>query len=512
MSEHKSEPVKDFRGRPLPEPARLAGYGALVEKYQLAVPLPAQLAAIGERHVKTSSGEWQILTPRHQPEDTLAGHLTFALKWEGADLGVLRALFKVVPEEEIARFVVETPTGMYSRRLWFLYEWLTGRRLKIDDLGKVRAVPVIDPELQFASSQGFAIARQKVTNNLPGTPQFCPLVRRTPELERNRQSGLDERAREISGRTHPDILARAAAFLLLSDSQSSFQIEGEQPPAQRLVRWGQAIGEAGQVELRRAELERLQRVVIGDTRFVHLGLRVEGGFVGDHDRRSGEPIPKHISARAEDLPSLVDGIVAFDSLALKGTLEPVVAAATIAFGFVYVHPFQDGNGRLHRWLIHHVLARGGFNPPGVVFPISAAILRKIDAYRRVLQSYSKQLLKFIDWRPTPTGNVEVLNDTADFYRYFDATQHAEFLYECVRETVERDLPLEVKYLESYDRFVGRVQTLFDMPSSKLDLLWRLLHQNDGRFSKRARAKEFGALTDDEAVAIEKMFREAIESP
>ena len=101
------------------------------------------------------------------------------------------------------------------------------------------------------------------------------------------------------------------------------------------------------------------------------------------------------------------------------------------------------------------------------------------------------------------------NDTASFYRYFDATRHAEFLYECVRETVEEDLPREVKYLESYDRFVGRVQTLFDMPNSKLDLLWRFLQQNDGRFSKHARAKEFAALTDDEAVAIELMFREAI---
>ena len=508
MSDHKSEAVKDFRGRPLPEPGRLAGYGALVEKYRLTVPLPTQLAAIGERHVKSSSGEWQVLTPRHQPEDTLAGHLTFALKREGVDLGVLSALFEVVPEEEIARLVLETPTGAYSRRIWFLYEWLTGRRLKIDDLGKVRAVPVIDPELQFGLSEGIAIARQKVTNNLPGTPQFCPLVRRTPELERNRQSGLDERAREISGQTPADILARAAAFLLLSDSKSSFQIEGEQPPAQRIARWGQAIAEAGQVELSRAELERLQRIVIGDTRFVHLGLRVEGGFVGDRNRRSGEPIPEHISARAEDLPSLVDGIVAFDSLAVKGKLEPVVAAATIAFGFVYVHPFEDVNGRLHRWLIHHVLARGGFNPPGVVFPVSAVILRKIDAYRRVLESYSKPLLKLIDWRPTPTGNVEVLNDTASFYRYFDATQHAEFLYQCVRETVEEDLPREVKYLESYDRFVGRVQTLFDVPNSKLDLLWRSLQQNEGRFSKRARAKEFAALTDSEAVAIEKMFREA----
>ena len=147
-----------------------------------------------------------------------------------------------------------------------------------------------------------------------------------------------------------------------------------------------------------------------------------------------------------------------------------------------------------------------------MFPISAVILRKIETYRRVLESYSRPLLQLIDWRPTTTGNVEVLNETADFYKYFDATEHAEFLYDCVRETVEDDLPREVKYLESYDRFVGKIQTLFDMPNSRLDLLWRFLQQNNGKFSKRARENEFGALTDEEAVAIERMFHEAIGSP
>ena len=60
---------------------------------------------------------------------------------------------------------------------------------------------------------------------------------------------------------------------------------------------------------------------------------------------------------------------------------------------------------------------------------SAVILRKIETYRRVLESYSRPLLQLIDWRPTTTGNVEVLNETADFYKYFDATEHAEFLYD-----------------------------------------------------------------------------------
>jgi hypothetical protein len=506
-SDENSRSVNEFHGLRLPEPGKPVGYAALIDKFTLRVPLPSQLTLISDRHVRTSTDTWQILTPRHEPNDTLAGQLTFALKWEGVQLGVLAALFRVVGPEAISEVVLETPTGAFSRRIWFLFEWLTGTELKIAPLGKVKAVPVIDPELQYGLTTGVSVPRQKVINNLPGTAEFCPLVRRTPLLERFRESQFDVQAREISGRTHPEILARAAAFLLLSDSRSSFQIEGEQPPAQRIARWGQAISEAGQIQLSRQELERLQRIVIGDARFVHLGLRNIAGFIGEHDRRTGEPIPEHISARPEDLPGLIDGLVALKKLALGGGLDPVITAAIVAFGFVYIHPFEDGNGRLHRWLIHHVLARGGFNPPGIVFPISAVILRRIDEYRKVLESYSKPLLNLIEWRPTLDGNVEVLNDTADFYRYFDATRHAELLYGCVAETIERDLPTEVKYLEAYDAFVTSIETLVDLPKKTLDLLWRFLQQNDGRLSARALAKEFAQFTDDESTQVERIFRE-----
>src|SRR3546814_20498167 len=86
-------------------------------------------------------------------------------------------------------------------------------------------------------------------------------------------------------------------------------------------------------------------------------------------------------------------------------MDPVAAAAVLAFGFVYIHPYVDGNGRLHRWLFHHVLASAGFNPPGMVFQISAVILRRIDASKSTLTSYSGPLLPFIEWEPPPEGKV-----------------------------------------------------------------------------------------------------------
>lgn len=506
MNEYSSEPALTFRGRILPEPARPAGYAALLHRHELRVPLPPRLTGIAERHHPESTDEWQLLTPRHAPADTLGGHLEFALKWEGVNLLILTALFEAIPEEEVVEVVRKTPTGKYSRRIWFLYEWLTGRQLDLPDAGTVRAVSVLDPKQQFGLEEGVLSKRHRVYDNLPGTREFCPLVRRTDELDRLQDAGLDERARDVLGQTHPDVLTRAAAFLLLDDSRASFNIEGEHPSRERAARWGDAIGEAGQRTLSVSELERLQEVVIGDDRFVELGIREEGGFLGSHDRRTGDPIPEHVSARPEDLESLLRGLVAYTDRCTSQAIDPVIAAAAVAFGFVYIHPFQDGNGRIHRWLVHHVLARAGYNPPGVVFPVSAVILRRIDEYRTVLESYSKPLLSCcIDWQPTESRNVEVLNDTADYYRYLDATDHAEFLYRCVRETIERDLPAEVAYLEAFERFSVGVQQIVDMPDRTVDLLHRFLRQNGGVLSQRARTKEFAPLTEEEVERVERLY-------
>ena len=500
--------MNDFRGRLLPEAAEPAGYAWLIDRHGLDLPLPPRLAAIARRHHPRSTPEWLLLPPPYRPRPTLAGHLAFAFRREGIDLAVLDTLFAVLPAEEVAAAARAQPTGAFSRRLWFLREWLTGERLDLPDAGAVRYVPAVDTRLQFALASGERSRRHKVLDNLPGTPAFCPMVRRTPALDAARALQLDARARDTAGRVHPDLMARAASFLLLNDTKSSFAIEGERPSNVRAARWGRAIAEAGQRAPDRAELERLQQIVIGDARFVRLGLCHEGGFVGLHDRTDGSPLPDHVSARPEDLPGLVDGIAGWCARAVEGRLDPVVAAAVAAFGFVYVHPFEDGNGRIHRWLIHHVLAAAGYTPPGVVFPVSAAILGRIEDYRRVLESRSSALLPFIDWRATEGGNVEVLNDTASFYRYFDATAHAEFLYGCIERTVEEDLPREINFLVAFDHFAAGVKDMADMPDRRVELLRGFLEQNGGRLSARARSREFVALTDEEAARIERLYAES----
>ena len=61
-----------------------AGYAALIAGHALLVPLPDSLCAISARRRKYAQGRWRFFTPRHQPDETLQGQLTFALKYEGA--------------------------------------------------------------------------------------------------------------------------------------------------------------------------------------------------------------------------------------------------------------------------------------------------------------------------------------------------------------------------------------------------------------------------------------------
>jgi hypothetical protein len=189
-----SGPVRTLHGRRLPETATPAGYAALIQAFDLRVPVPRTLSAIGRRHRITEEAGWRIYTPRHAPEATLEGHLTFALKYEGLDLAALKRLFLAATSDEIAELVRAKPTGIYARRIWFLYEWLLRRELDLPAAENVSYADTVDTDLQYAGT-GKNSARHRVRNNLPGTPEFCPLVFKTAALAEFIAQDLKARAR-----------------------------------------------------------------------------------------------------------------------------------------------------------------------------------------------------------------------------------------------------------------------------------------------------------------------------
>lgn len=436
--------ISEIAGQPMPVAARPAGYAALIAAFNLQVPAPDVLLAVSEKHTPRQEGRWRILTPQYRPDDTVRAHLDFALRHEGVDLGVLNALFAVIPRDTIEDWVKSEPTGKHARRIWFLYEWLTGTKLDLPDAPKAPYVGVLDERQQFAV-RGETVARFHIRNNLPGTQAFCPLVRRTEHLAGISGEALAEEAREVVQRTVPALMARATALLLREDPTASYVIEGDHPPRDRTQRWEQALDEAGQQPLTVDQLLHLQRIVLGNVYFTQLGLRTQGGFIGKRDPDTKMPIPDHISARHEDLKGLMDGLIAYAGRAEKQGLDPIVAAAAVAFGFVHIHPFKNGNGRIHRWLVQHMLARRGFNPPGVVFPVAGFFLEQHERFWEVLQHHSRPRLFLTRWETTRSLGIRVLNQTRDLFRFFDATWETELLADGVVQTIRNTLPDEVEY-------------------------------------------------------------------
>jgi hypothetical protein len=506
----ENEGIEAFQELAMPEETRIAGWAALAQALGVKGPV-RKPAAVSSKHVSRSfrdDGDWRVFDKRYWPGETFADHLDFALRNENLDPLILKRIFDAVDAKVVEEFVKATPTGIPSRRAWYLYELLTGRNLDVADDPGVPAVDLLDPDEYFTGKPRLS-KRHRVRDNLLGTGSFCPVVRRTKLLTEFTDQRLAGKAAETVGRIGGHLVARAASFLLLTDSSASFEIEGERPPRKRLERWGRAVLQAGKNKLTVDEMVRLQGVLIEDDRFVHVGLRPDGVFLGERDH-NGDPLPEFIGAKPDDLNNLVTNLFEANDRMSEDGVDAVIQAAATAFAFVYVHPFQDGNGRLHRCLVHHVLAERKFTPVGMVFPVSSVMYDRIDEYRKTLQDHSGPLMNFIEWRPTPERNVEVLNDTADLYRYFDATGAAEFLYACVLRTVEQDLPHEIDYLRRHDEALRRIMNTVEMPDRLAENLLMFIRQNKGKLPKRRRTGEFKKLTDAEVTSLEVMVNEAFE--
>ena len=504
------QPLPTFQDKTLPAESRLAGWAYLAQRWGLTVPV-REPSVVSENHIKPSrrvEGAWNVFDKRYWPGDDFHAHLAFAIRHEDIDLLVLKRVFDAVGPETMTTFVRVGPTAALTRRAWYLYELLSGCQLDIPDVGVLGLVDLLDPEAYFTAPPRVS-RRHRVRDNLLGAARFCPVIRRTRALTEFVNRDLARIAGEMVGRTGAHVVARAASFLLLADSRASFEIEGERPPRGRLERWGRAVLQAGRNRLTLDEIVRLHGVLIEDRRFIHAGLRPDDVFLGEHDH-DGDPLPEFIGARPDDLAALMQGLIEANDRMRETRLDPVLQAAATAFGFVYVHPFQDGNGRLHRCLIHHVLAERQFTPAGMFFPVSSVMLDRIDDYRDTLHAHSGPLMDSIEWRPTPSRNVEVLNDTADLYRYLDCTDEATFLYSCVARAVDHDLPREIDYLRRHDEALRRIMDIVEMPDRMAENLILYIRKNNGTLGRKRRENEFSKLTDAEVVSVQEIVREVFE--
>ena len=489
------------------------GYQALIEQYSLQCPPLAQIFVLSPRtgivkHSIAADGSERTEIPRNRYAGGMdvVSRLTFAFKRERLNLTVLAGLFS---RKDVLGVVQDwlnaSPTSGYARTAAHLAKWLAAATFEFTLPPGSPRVKVLD-ENQYVTGPGKPDPQFGVINNLLGTPAFCPIVRRTETLTTLLAQNLREEVSQAISRIDPEVLVRAVDYLYLSETRSTFSIEKEIPDSQRAARFRQLLESAGGAgAITEEQLCNWQKGIIS-VYAAEASYRTRQNWLSRSGRLRNiadfiPPAPQHVQP-------MMEGIAQVAKLGEQNKIDPALAAACAAFGFVFVHPFMDGNGRLHRFLIHHVLRQSGYTPAGVVLPISARMLKSLDTYSKLLKSYSVPRTALIDYILDDDSGTILIKSPQPLWLYasFDATAICEFVLTCIAQCVEEDLAQEVKYLEAYDRAKLRLEGWLDLPQPQLSLLVRLIVQGNGELSERKR-KRFERLNDEALGRAEEVVNE-----
>jgi Fic family protein len=487
-----------------------AGYDALREKYRIKA-LPnwhqSRIGPTRRKEITAKGYEIEWYPPKYRPGNTLGEQLEFAIKYDGINMEILSSIFQQINPEELTTYIHSQPTGKYARKIWYLYELLTNKPLPVPDVATGNYVDLL-PKEKYYTGENTRIRRQRINDNLLGYMPFCPAVRKTKQLINAESSDFAERSREVMKGYSPDVLRRAMAYLYTKETKSSFEIEREAISVDRTERFVGLLHSAeGEDYFTKLKLVELQNQIV-DPRFKENDYRQSQNYVGE---TIGNYEKVHfVPPKPEDITELMDGIIACHGRLAKSTVHPVIHAAIISFGFVYMHPFEDGNGRMHRFLIHNVLARRSFSPPGFIFPVSAAMVQNLSDYDQALERFSQPLLSQLTYSLDEDGRMTVDGITSNHYRYIDLTSQAEALFEFIKTTVDTELPREVNFLQAYDSAKKAMQQIVDMPDRDIDLFIKLCQQNNGKISAKKRDR-FSKVTDDEISKLEEVVRRAFSS-
>ncbi|KAA5937099.1 cell filamentation protein Fic [Pantoea sp. Bo_2] len=488
----------------------LVGFSALRERYAInpAQPLRVKSAIGTVRSHHESQGQVENhYPPGYQPEDDFAGHFAFGLKYEEIHLEFFARLFTAVGPEPLEAWCRQEPFGQYARRAGFLYEWLTGNTLQVPDVTNGGYIEAISSKTYLTRTTVKRVRRWRINDNLPGTVDFCPLVRRTAAVEQALTFDLNEALNDLDSAFGADILMRTASWLTFKESRASFLIEKESDQGDRIQRFAHVIAQyCGQLDdpLSDSSLHTIQQGILGQDA-LGLGLRRSPVFVGQSTMR--EDIVHYIAPHYDDVPRFMQGLKAFD-LATRGA-APLARAAVIAFGFVYIHPMRDGNGRIHRFLINDTLIRDGAIPDGVILPVSATITSSIDfrvGYDRTLDVFSKRLMRryagcyrFGELKTYEDGTLSNFSfsnyeDARFAWRYPDLTEHVLYTGKVIEHTVRKEMADEARVLVIFQRAQQRLKEVVEMPDQDASRIIRSLKENGWQISGKLK-KTFPLLDD-----------------
>lgn len=493
----------------------LAGGAWLVGAYgiELVMPLTVQSRIGGRRATHEADGtRTETYVESMRPHASLRGHLTFHLKHEEPHLEFLARLFERVDPAELTTWINNEPGGQYARRAGFLFEWLTGRQLEVEAPIAGPYVDVVDPRKVVAASPGQSVRnrRWRVQDNLPGTPALCPIVRKNAIFDQatavNPQRLLNDLAAEFGTET----LMRSAVWMTLRESKASFAIEGEADQSDRITRFADVLAHrtgTGAIPLNDADLATLQSAILGArTTLEAFGVRQSPVFVGEIVRY--QEVVHYVAPPAVDLNAMLAGLAAFWERT-RGQ-SAVMRSAVVAFGFVYIHPLADGNGRVHRFLINDALRRDGAVEEPLILPVSALITHDAAerrAYDQILDTISRPLMSSLagtfEFDSVQTTYPDGIRSNFVFpgdalarpvWRYPDLTRHVGYVADVLKRTICQEMRQDVQFLRRHALARTAIKEIIEMPDPQADRVIRSVEANQGALSN-VLAREIPALSE-----------------
>jgi hypothetical protein len=489
-----------------------AGYAWLREHFNL--PVTQKLSTISKigRDRKTSfqnGVRYDTYRPNSKPDDTPLAHLAFALKHEGVHLELLSHAFKSFDKQVLTDWIASEPTGQYTRKAGFLYEWLTGSTLQTPPMsGSYR--DLLDPNEVVAADTPIKNSRWRINDNLPGTRDFCPIIRRTELLDLIEDYDPSARLQGIEDDYGADMMTRSAVWLTIRESRASFAIEHEGDQKSKIHRFALAMGRhCGQIEapLSVGALTEIQDNILGTSTIRH-GLRQSPVFVGSGTQEMGSYV-HYVAPDASEVQPMLEGLQAF--LEKTRNENPIIRAAVASFGFVFIHPMADGNGRISRFLINDTLRRDSAVPEPLLLPISSTITKSTASranYDKILEVYSRPMMaktvndiRFSNRTTYPDGVVSDFefsgNDTLrPAWRYPDLTEQSEYLFHVIHETIEYEMRHQMQSHRAHLEARDKVKDFLEGPDEHIDRIMRSVELNDGKIGNKLK-KEFPVLEDPE---------------
>ncbi len=436
---------------------------------------------------------------RKQPADDWE-HLIFGLAHEGIHIPLLVPFFKEQGVQNTQKFVTTNQSGKYQRIIWFLFEELMDEKLKIDDTQCGRYTEILNSE-QFFTGSPNKIKRYKIIDNRIGHNSLMPLIRKG-ELIKDSQS-IKDSANLLIEQYSPELVQKSVNFLYAKETKKSNEIEKEDPDKKREAKFIDLLKRANQVEqLDEKIFIELQNAIV-DPRYAAKSYRDFQTYIGATDLFGNETV-HYICPKGEDNHYLMKRYEELSKdIMADETIDPIIAATIISFLFVYLHPIEDGNGRIHRFLIHYVLSKKSVTPAGMIFPVSAVIANNMNKYDKVLEIFSKEIVPVINYNLDEHGEMTVLDkETKHLYYGIDLTNAYTFLFWAIEETLEKDFKEELQYMKLFLYAKEEIRKVVDIPDRKLNSLINIILANQGKLSQGKRNSLFAELTDDEISRIE----------